>query len=181
MAVGTELVTVEEFDRIAALPENAARRLEYIGGMVVEEVSNYYASAVASRIHGFIFVYLLQEQIGTLTGADGGYQVSGERYIPDVGFISKARQPEPPHDAYNPLPPDLAVEVMSPSDDRDTVRVKVVNYLAAGTVVWLVRPDVQTVEVYTPGQPVQRLGSEDVLTGGDILPGFEVRVGAVFP
>ncbi len=181
MSIGTGPITIEEFDRIAALPENADRRLEYIGGMVVEVVSNAYASAVAAAINGFIFMYLRQNDIAHLTGADGGYQVSGERYIPDVGVILKARQPELPRDAYNPLPPDLTVEVMSPSDDLDVMRVKALNYVAAGTVVWLVRPEIQVVEVCVPGQPVQRLSSEDVLSGGDVLPGFGVAVGEVFP
>ena len=173
-------MSVEAFDRVAALPENAERRLEYVGGMVVEVVSNNYASAVASRISGFLFVYLLDNPIGYLTGADGGYRVSGERYIPDVAFISRVRQPEPSHETYNPLPPDLAVEVMSPSDDLNAMRVKVANYVAAGTLVWLVRPEIQVVEVYTPGRPVQRLGSDAMLSGGAVLPEFELPVHDVF-
>lgn len=60
------------------------------------------------------------------------------------------------------------------------MRVKVLNTVAAGTVVWLVRPAIQVVEVCVPGQPVQRLSSEDTLTGGDVLPGFGVAVGEVF-
>lgn len=182
MTVGAGIrITIDEFDQMAVLPEHADRRLEYIGGTVVEVVSNNYASAVASRINGFIFVYLLENPIGYLTGADGGYQVSGERYIPDVAFISKTHQPEPSHATYNPLPPDLAVEVMSPSDDLNATRVKVANYIAAGSIVWLVRPDIQVVEIYTPGQPVQRLGSDAVLPGDDVLPGFELPVKAIFP
>ncbi|MBN1200618.1 MAG: Uma2 family endonuclease [Anaerolineae bacterium] len=181
MVVATKRYTVEEFDQMVPLPENADRRLEYVGGEVVEVVSNNYASMIAALILAQIVVHVQRHELGYVTGADGGYQVSGERYIPDAAFISKARQPDPSHDAYNPNAPDLAVEVLSPSDDLNLLRVKVANYLAAGTVVWVVRPEPQNIEVYVPGQPVQRLGSDATLGGGEVLPGFEVAVSAVFP
>jgi Uma2 family endonuclease len=116
-----------------------------------------------------------------VTGEAGGYTVGDERYIPDVAFISKTRQPEPCRLAYNPLPPDLAVEVLSPTDDPRYVRVKIGNYLGAGVVVWVVDPDTKTVEIYTPGQPVQRLTISGVLEGGAVLPGFRMPVSEMFP
>ncbi len=76
---------------------------------------------------------------GHITGADGGYIVKGERYIPDIGFISVERQPESSHDTYNPVHPDLAVEVVSPTDGERNLAIKIANYVAAGTVVWLPR------------------------------------------
>ncbi len=182
MTVGTQPITAEEFERLALLPENADRRLELIGGDIVEVVSNNYSSIVASRISFFIQLYLMQHGVaGYVTGADGGYCVGDERYIPDVAFVSKSRQPAPSRDAYNAIAPDLAVEVLSPSDQQDVLRLKIVNYLAAGTTVWVVNPDNQTVEVYTPGQRAYRLGSADTLTGGDLLPGFALPVKDIFP
>jgi hypothetical protein len=53
--------------------------------------------------------------------------VAGERYLPDVAFISKARQPEPSHDTYNPNAPDLAVDVVSPTGQPRDIRIKVVQ------------------------------------------------------
>jgi Uma2 family endonuclease len=181
MAVQTRPYTVEEFDQLAAQPENADRRLEYVGGEIVEMVTNNYCSEVAGRILIRIGIYVESHQLGRLTGADGGYRVSGERYIPDVAFISKERQPESSHDAYNPNPPDLAVEVLSPSDKGDEMRIKIANYLAAGTVVWVVEPETKTVEVYTPGQKAEILRLDDTLDGGGVLPGFTLAVKDVFP
>jgi Uma2 family endonuclease len=181
MAVQTRQHAVEEFDQIVMLPENANKQLEYIGGEIVEMVSNDYSSEVAARILGYIFAYLLQNNIGRVTGADGGYQVAGERYIPDVAFISKARQPEPSHDAYNPNTPDLAVEVLSPSDKADDIRIKIANYLAAGTLLWVVEPESKTVEIYMAGQKGRRARVGDILDGSDVLPGFTLAVKDVFP
>ncbi len=80
--------------------------------------------------------------------------VSGERYAPDVAYISKKRQPELARVGYNPNPPELAVEVDFPSiyKSQEDLRIKVANYIAAGTLVWVVRPDTKMVEVYAPGQ-----------------------------
>ena len=182
MAVTTQPITVEEFERLATQPENADRRLEFVGGEISEVVSNSYSSLVASKINFFIQLHLMQKNLeGYVTGADGGYQVGDERYIPDVAFVSKARQPQPSHETYNPLAPDLAVEVISPSDDLNVLRVKVGNYLAAGTVVWVVRPEAKAVEVYAPGRPVRRLGPDGTLDGGDALPGLTLPVKDLFP
>ncbi|RPJ02748.1 MAG: Uma2 family endonuclease [Chloroflexi bacterium] len=101
--------------------------------------------------------------------------------MPDVAFISKARQPEPSHEAHNPNAPDLAVEVLSPSDDPGDLRIKVTNYLAAGTVVWVVDPDKKVVEIHAPGKRADRLGMKETISGGDVLPGFALAVKEVFP
>ncbi len=180
MAIGIGKMTAAEFDQFVLRPENVARSFEYIGGEVVEVVSNQRSSMLAARINGFLFMYLLQNKIGFLTSSDGGYMIAGERYIPDVAFVSHARQPEPSVDAYSRIPPDLVVEVVSPSNTAQEMRVKVVNYLSVGTVVWVVEPDQQLVEVYMPGQPVDKIDVAGTLDGGSILPGFTLAVAAIF-
>jgi Uma2 family endonuclease len=154
---------------------------EYIRGAVYEVVSNNYSSQVGILIGGMLAVYVAQHRLGQVTGADGGYQVMGERYIPDAGFISRAKQPNPSRAAYNPNPPDLAIEVLSPSDTDEKMRVKVANYVAAGAVVWVIDPDAKAVEIYVPGQGVRVIGTDDVLDGGELLPGFRVNVADIFP
>jgi Uma2 family endonuclease len=173
-------LTVAEFDELVGLPENTDKRLEFIGGEVFEVVSNNYASMVAAHILGEIGAFIKGKNLGRLTGADGGYIVSGERYIPDVAFISRARQPEPSHETYNALAPNLAVEVLSPSDEKGIVTDKVVGYLAAGTVVWVIDPDKQQAKIYEPGQPVKTIPLDGVLDGGNVLPGFALPLKDIF-
>jgi Uma2 family endonuclease len=180
MAVQTKRATVEEFDQFVQLPENADRLFEYVGGEITEVVSNNYSSEIAARILIEIGIFVKNKNMGRVTGADGGYMVSGERYIPDVAFISREKQPEPSHEAYNPTPPDLAVEVLSPSNDLSDIRIKLVNYLNAGTVVWIVDPDKKQVEVYASGQ-AKKLGLNDTLDGGAVLPGFTLPVKEILP
>jgi Uma2 family endonuclease len=95
--------------------------------------------------------------------------------------LSKEKQPTLAREGYNPIPPDLAIEVISPTDSERNIAIKVANYLAVGTVVWVMRPEVKEVEVFVPNQPVQVLTVDDVLDGGEVLPGFTLAVKALFP
>src|SRR5262245_29198535 len=105
MALQIQHMTVEEFDVFAELPENRDKILEYIGGEVVEVPSNAFASETGSTILGEMYIFLKGKDLGHLTGEAGGYMVSGERYAPDVAFVSKARQPQLAKKGYNPIPP----------------------------------------------------------------------------
>jgi Uma2 family endonuclease len=175
-------MTVADFDAYALLPENAERLLEFVAGEINEVPSNPYASKVGSLILAALLWWVTPRNLGHVTGEAGGYMVSGERYAPDVAFISKARQPEIAKEGYNPNAPDIAVEVDFPSTyaSQQKLRFKTANYLAAGTLLWVVRPETKTVEVYAPGKPVRLLTIRDILDGDDVLPGFTMAVKDIF-
>jgi Uma2 family endonuclease len=177
----TQRITVAEFDQFIALPQNSDRNFEFIAGEIVPVVSNNKASHVAQRIMMRLGVYVEDHQLGYTTGADGGYVVADERYIPDGAFVRADRQATAPAVAYNPLAPDLAVEVLSPGNTDGEITRKLGNYLAAGTVVWVVDPDQRTIDVYTPNQARITLHHGDILEGGMLVPGFRLAVAAVFP
>lgn len=174
--------TVDEFFAFITQPEHISRDYELIGGRIIEVVSNPTASQVGAKFARYIGALVDDNQLGRVTGADGGYMVSGEPYIPDVGYISYERQPklEQLH-GYNVLSPDLAVEVLSPSNTAQEMSTKVSNYLAAGTVVWIADPDTQMIYVHVAGQPVKKYTADDTLDGGTVLPDFSVSVKKLFP
>jgi Uma2 family endonuclease len=182
MVIHERRYTVEEFDELVKRPENADKLLELIGGEIIEVPSNPYASMIAMRILIALGIFLQGKDWGFLTGEAGGYVVSGERYAPDVAYISKARQPQLAQEGYNPNPPDLAVEVDFPStyQSQKELRTKVANFTAAGTVLWVVLPEVKEVEVYVPGQPMKRMTVGETLDGGEVLPGFTLAVSDIF-
>jgi Uma2 family endonuclease len=72
------------------------------------------------------------------------------------------------------------VEVLSPTNQDEEMRLKIGNYLAAGTMVWVEDPDRARVEVYRSGQVPLVLGLNDTLDGGEVLPGFTLPVREVF-
>jgi len=97
---------------------------------------------------------------------------------PDVSFYSISRHPSPPDD-YFEIPPDLAVEVLSPDDRRREVLEKIREYTANGVrLVWLINPDleVRTVTIYRGNQPGIILEETDTITGDDVLPEFSCKV-----
>jgi len=173
-------MTKDEFYHFVMLPENRDRNFEYIAGEVVEVVSSGKSSRKGLFLVAEVQIYAKRNKLGRCTGADGGYVISGENYIPDGAFMSYARQPQENNEAYNPLAPDLAIEMLSPGNTKDEISHKVGNYMAAGTVLWLGNPETQIIDVYLPGQPVKRLRVGDFLEGGNLLPGFRLAVADIF-
>jgi Uma2 family endonuclease len=80
-----------------------------------------------------------------------------------------------------PGAPDLAVEVLSPSNRWRDVREKVADLLAAGTrLVWVIDPPRRKVTVYRALLAPHVLGPTDILDGEDVVPGFSLPVSALF-
>lgn len=184
MLIKHKTYTQTEFEAIAHLPENADKILELIDGEIIEKMaSNPYCSAVASKINFFFMLHLNQHDLGYVTGEAGGYRISPQdTFAPDVAFISKIRQPTLPYPGFNPIPPDLAVEVVSPSDSYVEVARKVRNYLRYGTrLVWVVEPETQTVTVHALDGSQTTLNIDGVLDGGEVLPGFRLPIRNIFP
>lgn len=174
-------VTKEQFYEFVMRPENRDRNFEYIAGEIVEVVSNNESSEASAILIGELHGFIRPRKLGRITSSDGGYVINGEDYIPDAAFISYKRQPVRPNKvAYNPVAPDLAIEVLSPGNTAKAIATKIVNYMAVSTVLWLVDPDEKTIDVWIPGQPVKRLRIGDVLEGGDVLPGFQLAVADIF-
>jgi Uma2 family endonuclease len=176
-----EQITLESFRAFCQQPENRDRLFELIDGDIVEKMASFTPSRIAINIAAYLRMYLLREKIGYLTGADGGYILSpGTVVMPDVGYISRARLPEVPEREVDG-PPDLAVEVKSPTDRKRDLRRKAELYLLHGTrIVWLVFPDDQAVEVYADEADAVTVTIDDALDGGEVLPGLSIPVRDIF-
>lgn len=174
-------MTVEEFDVLVFTPEYIEGDYEFIAGEVIDVVSHPKSSKLAGKFLIKIGSFVYDNDLEHVTGADGGYHVENERYMPDVGYISFERQPELESvEGYLPNAPNLAVEVVSPNDSERLLMIKVENYLAAGTVVWVVYPEQEEVAVYQSGQAVKLYTKEDSILGGDVLAGFTLELKDIF-
>ena len=100
----------------------------------------------------------------------------------DVAFISNERWAQrQKHASFLDVAPDLIVEIMSPDDRWTKVTQKLREYFAIGVRLVLVAdPGARTVYAYRSPTDVTEFGEADVLTGGDVLPGFSVPVAEVF-
>ncbi len=176
--------TIQDFESYTQLPQNNERIFELISGDIIEVPSNPYVSEIANLISFFIRLFLRENQLkGHITGADGGFIINGDVYAPDVAYISYERQPQLAKKDYNPNPPELAVEVISDptnGQEQTILRRKIINYINAGVIVWVVNPDEKTVEVYMLGEVVKVYTVNDLLTINIILPDFKLPVKEIF-
>jgi Uma2 family endonuclease len=100
---------------------------------------------------------------------------------PDLGFLSYARWPGPLPESYLTIPPELVVEIVSPSNSWDDLLTKVHEYLALGVEqVWVVSPALRTVAVFRQGRGMVELGAEETLSGEGILDGFSLALADLF-
>jgi Uma2 family endonuclease len=163
---------------------------ELVGGKLVERKMGMESSEIAVRIIGLIMLFLRDNPMGHLYGADASYQcfvdAPGKVRKPDASFIRSGRLAgERSPKGHCPIPPDLAVEVISPGDLAYEVDEKVAEYLAAGVpLVWVVSPPTRRVRVYrshaSPHGSVAELTVGDMIGGDDVLPGFSCPVAKFF-
>ena len=101
---------------------------------------------------------------------------------PDIAFLRRDQIPAAGvPDGFWPGAPDLAVEIKSPGDRRSEIRTKVDDYLARGVrMVWVVDPKWKTVTRHLPHASPVTFGMDDMLDGGDIVPGFTCPVQRLF-
>lgn len=172
---------------------DSTQTYELINGILVEAppkidvISNHRENSwIALEIGSQLRNFVREHDLGRVFGADGGYTLFLNTVcIPDASFVSKARMPQMA-EVEAILAPDLAVEVISPSETPRKVHEKTSLYLEAGTqMVWNVYPDERVVEVWTQsadGQAQMRsLDVEEILDGGTVLPNFRLKVGDLFP
>lgn len=180
-AVVEKLMTAGEFEK---LPETEMRR-ELVRGKVVETMPpGGEHGTLAGDIYMLIKLWLKQQGLKGYVAVESGYYLARNPDIvrgPDVSYIRAERIPDTgvPKGFWQ-LAPDLAVEVVSPSETADEVRDKVHDFLTFGTpLVWVVYPRSQEVIAHTPDGLARTYKVGDVLEF-DLLPSFSCAVAELF-
>ena len=181
MATRAKLMTAEE---LLEMPDDGFR-YELVRGELVKMVP-------AGRIHGkrgnrvnySLSAHVYENDLGETYLAETGFHLETDPdhvLAPDIAFVSREREEATPDvDGFFPGPPDLAVEVVSPSDRLTEVADKVAEWLAAGTrMVVVVNPRNRTVQSHTL-DGVTELTEADTLDGGDVVPGWRLPVADIF-
>jgi len=180
MTTQAKLYTADELWQLSSTA--AEHRYELINGeLIIVSPTGDIHTILASFFIYYLMAFVLPRDLGDVTGEIGGYQLSDDTVLaPDVGFIAKGRLTQL-SGKYIPFAPDLAIEIRSLGDTAIEIYDKVVLYFAHGTrLVWGVYPKSRTVHVYTSATQVAILTIDDVLNGGDVLPGFNLPVRDVF-
>lgn len=180
-AVAERLITAEEF-----LEHPEWEHCELVRGEVVRmSRAGARHGQVAMKIAGRLWEHVSKEEAGVLFAAETGFILERDPDTvlgPDVMFLSKERIPaEGIQSAHLPVAPDLAVEVVSPSDRFSQVTKKAQSYIAAGVrLVWVADPETRQAHVFRPGKPVAILAEHEALSGEDVLPGFTLPLAEIF-
>ncbi|MBV9852708.1 MAG: Uma2 family endonuclease [Armatimonadetes bacterium] len=168
------------FEDYLRLPRDG-RKYEYVDGEAKEVPTNYEHDVIGAIIIGLLTPHAKGR--GYLTLSQAGFRMTGGNLrIPDAGFTRKERLPGGKPVQYFPdFAPDLCIEVVSPSEDRQDMTRKIEEYFNGGAqLVWHVFPAAQKVVVYTSPTDAKEYAAEDELSGGDLLPGFTCRVADLF-
>ena len=118
--------------------------------------------------------------LGVVAGADAPHRILLDQVrYPDVAFLSYAKltKTEGPHPKVPNWVPSLAIEILSESNTRAEMTRKLADYFEAGVeLVWYVDPPTRTVKVFTSPNDSQTYGEDDLLNGGNVLPGFQLSI-----
>ena len=125
----------------------------------------------------------LGDGVGYSLGEHSEYEYEYEYRKPDASVVLMSRLPAGWLSApVFQFAPDLAVEVVSPTDSQWQVERKVEEYLAAGSrLVWVARPAMRRISAYLPDGTEKSFGPNDQIDAAPVLPGLRFRVGDVFP
>jgi len=141
---------------------------------------------MAGRIATAVGSHAEETRQGEMVTADAGFVLRrGPDCVraPDVAFVSAGHLPaEEGPGTFFEVAPDLAVEVVSPSETTQDTEAKVRDYLAAGTrLVWLIYPGLRAARVWRQDGTTEAIDESGVLHGEDVLLGFELPLSRVLP
>ncbi len=175
------LMSVEDFDRLEE-PDELSYELDE-GELVVMTKPRPLHNRIVANLDFELRAYLRNHPVGEVFNSDNLFVLGpNTKRAPDVSFLRAERASHLDPNADIPGAPDLAVEVLSPTDTVSAVRRKIRQYFAAGgQCVWVVYPETREVEVWREAaRPHIVLQDTDLLEAPDILPGFSLRIGAIF-
>lgn len=145
------------------------------------EMADGLSGAVGADLTTYLNLYVKENGLGTVFNADTDFVLGdiGKRR-PDIAFCSFETLPEPPRSVV-PVPPDLAIEVVSSRDEFDNTDRKLQEYLQVKIkLIWVVRPVMKLIEVYRADGTTSLLNLKDTLKGEDVVKGFELPISKLF-
>jgi Uma2 family endonuclease len=170
---------------VLEIHDHEDRLFELIDGVLVEKTVGNYESYLAGVLTHLLWSFVEQHKLGIVLPADGMFRLAHKQVrIPDVAFIAWDRLPRGeriPKDPVAAGSPNLAVEVISPSNTAVEMQRKLHDYFAAGVQsVWYVYPKRREVLVYSSPDQHVTLGPGQTLHGEPVLPGFALELERLF-
>jgi Uma2 family endonuclease len=180
MSAAKTLLTAEQFDNY---PFEEDKRYELDDGELIEMTRPaYWHNEILGNLFFALKAYFRGNPIGQALISENLYALSSmTRRSPDVAVILGNRRNELRHAKVIPIIPEIAIEVLSPSETPRMILRKLKQYFEAGVAeVWLIDPETRTAEIWTgPSLPDHELTGADALTS-PLLPGFQLTIEELF-
>jgi len=169
---------------VLEIEDREDRLCELEDGILVEKPMGWYESILAVLVAHKISSYLDDHDLGQVLGADGSLKILPRMVkIPDVSFVSWARFPKS-RLGRRPIPaliPDLVVEVLSDTNTKKEMAMKLDRYFKAGVLlVWYIDPESRTATAFTSLSDAVTIEEDGKLDGGEVLPGFTLSLTWLF-
>ena len=160
------------------------KRVELVRGvLVVREPSGLRHGRVTTAVARRLADHVEANRLGQIYSGDTGFTLSrGPDTVraPDIAFIRQERIPDPEPLGFPDLAPDLAIEVLSPTNRPGEILAKVADWLSAATrLVWVIDPERRLVRVYRHDGTEALVSATEALSGEDVLPGFTCPLYAI--
>ena len=172
-------------DEVFLLPDDGYR-YELVKGEVRKMTPEGFGHGViVANLTAPLLQHVKSHGLGVVCGAETGFKLASDPdtvRAPDIAFVRRERiRASGRPTGFWPGPPDLAVEVLSPSDTISEVDETMAAWLSAGAAaVWVVNPQHRTVTIHRTGSAARTLSEAEALDAGDIVPGFRLPVGELF-
>jgi Uma2 family endonuclease len=182
MQVLTKLLKAEDLEQ---LPQSDSHVELIEGEVIIMPPAGHEHGEISLNIGSLLREFLRKHKRGKAYAAETGFILSRDPdtvRAPDAAFVASERAASQARkEGFFDGAPDLAVEVISPTDTDEDVEAKVLDYLRSGTrMVWVIRPRTRTVTVYRSLSNIRLLTEGDTLDGDDVLPGFSTAVKDIF-
>ena len=172
-------------DELLRMPEDGFRYELIAGELRKMTPAGGKHGRIAMRTGRSLANHVESNDLGAVYAAETGFRIASTPdtvRAPDAAFVRKERADELGEiEGFLPGAPDLAVEVVSPGDTYSEVVEKAFDWLEAGSrLVVVVDPRRRSVTLYRSRDDIRILAGDDVLDGGDVVPGWRVPVRELF-
>jgi Uma2 family endonuclease len=176
----TAATTLEE---LARMPEDGLRHEIDAGELLVMTRPNSKHGIYQARIARLLGNYVYAHRLGEVL-TESGFILGRRPDIlrgPDIAFVRTERVASLPEEGWAEFAPDLAIEIVSPSETARQIDRKVHQFLAAGVLaMWIVYPETKSVHIFEPQGVLRVVEFEGVVSSPSALPGFELSVRGIF-
>ena len=171
-------------DQLLALHADGRKHELWFGKIITMPPAGAEHGEVIARLSAAVVTHVYDNKLGRVYDGQTGFRLSTDLcFEPDISFVSKDRVKLilPVKEKLFHGAPDLAVEVLSPSDSITKTEEKITLYLTHGArLAWMVDVRHRSVRVYRGPEKFELLGAGRFLTGNSVLPGFRYAVARLF-